>query len=116
MTVARTPARLTQLKRTASQARAFGVAAELITATEAGRRWPLMRTDDLIGAVWLPGDGKANPADVTAALARGARARGVTIIEGIKVTGVRTAGGGGAGVGTPDGAVNVQVAGNVAGR
>ena len=40
-----------------------------------------MRTDDLIGAVWLPGDGKANPADVTAALARGARAGGVSIFE-----------------------------------
>jgi glycine cleavage system aminomethyltransferase T/glycine/D-amino acid oxidase-like deaminating enzyme len=115
MTVARTPARLTQLKRTASQARAFGVAAELITAAEAGRRWPLMRTDDLIGAVWLPGDGKANPADVTAALARGARARGVTIIEGIKVTGVRTAGGGVAGVVTPEGEINCEVVVNCAG-
>ena len=29
-----------------------------------------MRTDDLAGAVWLPGDGKANPADITQALAK----------------------------------------------
>ena len=37
---------------------------------------PVMRTDDLTGGVWLPGDGKANPTDVTQALARGARAGG----------------------------------------
>ena len=40
-----------------------------------------MRTDDLVGAVWLPGDGKANPADITQALARGARNGGVRIFE-----------------------------------
>ena len=34
-----------------------------------------MRTDDLAGAVWIPGDGKANPADLTQALAQGARTR-----------------------------------------
>ena len=45
-----------------------------------------MRTDDLQGAVWLPGDGKANPADLTLALAKGARNRGVTILEGVRVT------------------------------
>ena len=49
-----------------------------------------MRTDDLQGAVWLPGDGKANPADLTQALAKGARNRGVKIFEGVRVTGRRS--------------------------
>jgi len=48
-----------------------------ISVAEAGAMWPLMRTDDLAGAIWLPNDAKANPADLTQALARGARGRGV---------------------------------------
>ena len=35
-----------------------------------------MRVDDLLGALWLPGDGKVNPTDVTQSLAKGARMRG----------------------------------------
>jgi 4-methylaminobutanoate oxidase (formaldehyde-forming) len=52
-----------------------------------------MRIDDLDGAVWLPGDGKANPADLTQALAKGARNRGARVHEGIKVTAVDASGG-----------------------
>ena len=47
-----------------------------------------MRTDDLQGAIWIPGDGKANPADLTMSLAKGARNRGATLLEGVEVTGV----------------------------
>lgn len=71
VTVARTPERMTLLKRNVAAARSFGVEAELVTPSEAGRLWPLMRTDDLVGAVWLPGDGKANPTDLTQSLAKG---------------------------------------------
>jgi 4-methylaminobutanoate oxidase (formaldehyde-forming) len=46
-----------------------------------------MRTDDLLAAVWLPGDGKANPADLTQPIAKGARAGGARMIEGVRVTG-----------------------------
>ena len=89
--MARTAERLIQLKRTASMARGFGVEAEEIGLGEAVRRWPLMRTDDLTGAVWLPGDGKGNPAYITAALARGARAGGVHIFEKTRADGVAIA-------------------------
>jgi 4-methylaminobutanoate oxidase (formaldehyde-forming) len=93
LSVARTPERLIQLKRTAASARAYGVDCQLISPREAGALWPLMRTEDLIGAVWLPGDGKANPSDLTQALARGARTGGTQIIEKTRVTGIETAGG-----------------------
>ncbi|MDJ1160066.1 FAD-dependent oxidoreductase [Chelatococcus sp. SYSU_G07232] len=89
ITVARTAERMTQLKRTASAAHAQGVAIEVLTPREAGEKWPIMRTDDLVGAVWLPGDGKANPADITQALARGARTGGARILERTRVTGIR---------------------------
>jgi 4-methylaminobutanoate oxidase (formaldehyde-forming) len=90
VSVARTPERMTQLRRTISAARAQGVDIEELSPKEAGDKWPVMRTDDLVGGVWLPGDGKANPADITQALARGARSGGAIVREGVRVTGVET--------------------------
>src|SRR5512139_3648915 len=86
LAVARTADRMIQLKRTAAVAQAYGVTCDVIGPSEAGKLYPLMRTDDLEGAVWLPGDGKANPADLTLALAKGARNRGVKMFEGVRVT------------------------------
>lgn len=88
LTVARTPERMIYLRRTISSARAQGVEIEELSAAEAGEKWPVMRADDLLGGVWLPGDGKANPTDVTQALARGARMGGARIFEKTRVTGV----------------------------
>ncbi|MGF6647359.1 GcvT family protein [Paraburkholderia sp. GAS82] len=90
LSVARTAERMTQLKRTAAVARAYGVTCDVISPREAGDLWPVMRTDDLLGAVWLPGDGKANPTDLTQALARGARTRGARIVENTRVTAIHT--------------------------
>src|SRR4029077_15054161 len=75
--------RLIELKRGASMAKCFGVDVEVISPAEAGRLWPLMRTDDLAGAVWIPGDGRTNPIDTTLAMARGARNGGATIVENV---------------------------------
>src|ERR671935_149916 len=88
LSVARTPDRMIELKRGASMARCFGVDVEVITPSEAGRLWPLMRTDDLAGAVWIPRDGRTNPIDTTLALAKGARQGGATIVENVTVTGI----------------------------
>src|SRR6202050_3676127 len=67
VTVARTPDRLTQLRRTAATAEAYQLDCELISPKRASELYPVMRTDDLAGAIWLPGDGRANPSDLTAA-------------------------------------------------
>jgi len=83
--VARTPDRMTQLKRNAAVARAHDVPCEVISRERAGELWPPMRTHDLVGAVWLPSDGKANPTDLTQSLAKGARSRGAKIAEGTRV-------------------------------
>jgi 4-methylaminobutanoate oxidase (formaldehyde-forming) len=96
--VARTPERMTQLKRNAAVARAHDVPCEVITPQRAGALWPPMRIDDLVGAVWLPSDGKANPTDLTQSLARGARQHGATLHEGVRVTGVTVKDGRAAGV------------------
>lgn len=89
--VAATPARMQVLKKQAAMARSFGVACELISPAEALEKYPILRTDDLQGAIWLPGDGKANPADLCMSLAKGARNRGVRMAEGVQVVEVLSA-------------------------
>jgi heterotetrameric sarcosine oxidase gamma subunit len=115
ISVARTAERLIELKRGASMARCFGVDIEVISPSEAGRLWPLMRTDDLAGAVWIPGDGRTNPIDTTLAMARGARQGGATIIDNVTVTGIRREWGAATGVNTDQGDIACEVVVNCAG-
>jgi 4-methylaminobutanoate oxidase (formaldehyde-forming) len=115
ISVARTAERLIELKRGASMARCFGVDVQVISPSEAARLWPLMRTDDLAGAVWIPGDGRTNPIDTTLALARGARNGGATIIENTPVSGIRRQGGAAIGVYTGHGDITCEVVVNCAG-
>jgi glycine cleavage system aminomethyltransferase T/glycine/D-amino acid oxidase-like deaminating enzyme len=89
--VAATPERMKVLRRQLALARSFGVECEEISPARAGELFPVMRTDDLAGAIWIPGDGKANPADLTMSLAKGARRRGAKIVEGAEVIGVSAA-------------------------
>jgi 4-methylaminobutanoate oxidase (formaldehyde-forming) len=120
LAVARTQDRMTYLKRSAAMANAQNVACEVLTAKQAGEKYPIMRTDDLVGAVWLPGDGKANPADITQALAKGARTNGVRIFEKTRVTAIDTADGANGrrvtGVQTTEGAIKAEVVVNCAGQ
>ena len=109
LTVARTPERMTLLKRLAAAAKAQGVVCELISPKDAGERYPVMRTDDLVGAAWLPADGKANPADITQALAKGAKQLGVKIFEQTKVTALEVVDGRARGVVTAQGTITADV-------
>jgi 4-methylaminobutanoate oxidase (formaldehyde-forming) len=88
LNVAKTPERLKLFKRQMARARSFGIEFEFITPAEAGAMVPILRTDDLCGAVWIPDDGKANPTDLTQSLARGARMHGVRILEHTRVVDV----------------------------
>ena len=90
LNVAGTPERLKLMRRQMARAASFGVEFEFVSPTRAGEIAPILRTGDLTGAVWIPGDGKANPTDLTQSLARGARMRGARIVEGVRALGVRT--------------------------
>ena len=114
--VARTQERMVQLRRTAAVGAAYGLESEVITPEEAAEHWPIIDSGDLLGALWLPSDGTANPTDLTQALAKGARDRGVRIREGVRVTGVRTAAGVVTGVETDSGPVEAGVVVNCAGQ
>ena len=72
--VARCPERMTQLRRTVAMAQYLGVEASMIDTEAAHEKCPLMNTEDLLGAAWLPGDGKVQPEQTTLSLASGARA------------------------------------------
>ncbi len=114
--VARTEDRMTQLRRTAATASAYGLECSMMTPDEARERWPVMRVDDLLGAIWLPGDGRADPSDLTMALARGARMGGVQVVEHTRVLDVLTADGAVTGVRTERGDVEAEVVVNCAGQ
>lgn len=116
LSVARTADRMTVLKRTAASARAQGVEIDVISPREAGDLWPVMAIDDLVGAVWLPGDGKANPTDLTQSLAKGARNRGAKIFERVKVTGITVKNGVACGVETNRGDIVAEIVVNCAGQ
>ena len=85
--------RWTEVKRQATTARSFGLEMHLLSPKEAQDLWPVMTVDDVVGAAFLPTDGQANPSDIAQALAKGARARGVTIAEDVAVTGIEVEGG-----------------------
>jgi 4-methylaminobutanoate oxidase (formaldehyde-forming) len=121
VTVARTGDRMMALRRTAATAEAFGLECELISPARAAELYPIMEVSDLVGAIWLPGDGRANPTDLTAALARGARMRGATIRERTRVTRIGVSRGSGsgaavAGVRTEEGDVEADIVINCAGQ
>ncbi|MEX2145405.1 MAG: FAD-binding oxidoreductase [Candidatus Rokuibacteriota bacterium] len=95
--------------------RRCGVDVRVISPDEARALVPALRVDDLIAAVWGPGDGLAGPAEVTAGFARRARELGARIVEGVTVTGVAHAGGRVTGVTTTRGSISAPIVVNAAG-
>ena len=116
VTVARSEDRMIQLRRTAATAEAFDLECELLSPQDALARFPVMSVDDLVGAIWLPGDGKANPTDLTSALAKGARQRGARIFEHTRVLDVLVTDGRVTGVRTDAGEIEAEVVVNCAGQ
>lgn len=77
--MAQTQARMDEYMVYATTAETVGVPYEWLTPAQIKSRYPLVRTEDLVGAIYHPTDGYINPADVTMAMAKGARQRGVMI-------------------------------------
>jgi glycine/D-amino acid oxidase-like deaminating enzyme len=95
--------------------RRLGADVRVITPDDARKIVPALRVDDLIAAVWGPGDGLAGPAEVTAGFARRARELGVRIVEGVLVSSIERAKGRVAGVTTSDGTITAPLVINAAG-
>ena len=86
ITAALTGERLEELHRSAAMARAFGVEVEEISPSEIKQRYEHLNIDGVTGGVYLPLDGQGDPANIALALAKGARQRGATVQERVKVT------------------------------
>ncbi|MCL6640992.1 MAG: FAD-binding oxidoreductase, partial [Candidatus Rokubacteria bacterium] len=95
--------------------RRLGVDVRRIAPAEARALVPGLRVDDLIAAVWGPGDGVAGPAEVTEGFARRARELGARIVEGIEVAAIALERGRVTGVRTRQGDVAAAVVVNAAG-
>ena len=115
ITVARTEGRMDELKKITSLARVSGIEIEPITIREAGEMWPLMRTDDLVGAIHVLKDGQTLPTETAKAMAKGAADGGAFIFEGVKVTAIRRRGGAVTGVSTDRGEIECEVVVNCGG-
>ena len=75
----------------------------------------MMNVDDLVGAVFLPGDGQTNPIDTTRAFARGAEMYGASIFENIRVTAIHQKDGRVTGVARDQGDIQAEYVVNCAG-
>ena len=107
--------RMEELRRQAGWAKTFGLPLELISAAEAKERFPLMSTDGVLGAAWLPTDGYLDPSQLTYALADGARGGGCEIFTNTRVTGIDVERGRVRGVRTERGEIEAEVVVNAGG-
>jgi glycine cleavage system aminomethyltransferase T/glycine/D-amino acid oxidase-like deaminating enzyme len=101
--------RMEELRRQAGWAKTFGLPLELISAAEAKELFPLMSAEGVLGAAWLPTDGYIDPAQLTYALADGARRGGCRIFTETRVTGIEVRDGRVRGVRTERGDVKAEV-------
>lgn len=86
--LARTEDRWDEYMYYAGVARTIGVKLNLLTPAMVKEIWPLCETDAIIGAIQHPDDGYIQPADLTQALAHGARSLGAEIYRHTTVTGI----------------------------
>jgi dimethylglycine dehydrogenase len=77
--LARTRDRMDEFLFYKGVAETIGVEVKMLAPQQVKEAWPLCEIDGLVGAIQHPGDGYIQPADLTQALARGARAMGAQI-------------------------------------
>ena len=115
ITVARTRARMDELRHIVSLGRVFGIEIHEITPREAGERLPLIVTDDIAGAIYIPTDGLAVPGDAAMAMAAAAESAGASLFEETKVTAIHQRNGAVSGVSTAKGDIECEYVVNCAG-
>ena len=84
--------RLAEYERLAQTGRYYGIDSAILSPAEAKQVHPLLNVDDIYGALHSPTDGTLDPAGLTTAYARGARALGANVVEGVRATALLTEG------------------------
>ena len=110
-----TPDRQQEHRRQEGWAKTFGLPLEEIGSAEAKRLFPIMSTEGVLGAIYLPTDGHLDPSGLAMALAQGARQRGATIRTGTRVVGITRREGRVHEVQTDQGVIRTDVVVNAAG-
>ncbi len=86
--LASNPDRWDEYMQYAGVADTIGIEVERLTPDQVKEIWPLCNTEGLLGAIRHPGDGYIQPADLTQAMAKGARDMGATIYRNTTVSGI----------------------------
>ncbi|MDH4110946.1 MAG: FAD-dependent oxidoreductase, partial [Gammaproteobacteria bacterium] len=107
--------RLEEFRRVAAFNRYCGIDVQEISPHQVQQLFPLAKVDDIEAGFYVKEDGRVNPVDVTMALGKGARMRGVKIFEGVPATGVLQKNGRVTGVTTPYGDIQTDYVVNCAG-
>jgi 4-methylaminobutanoate oxidase (formaldehyde-forming) len=107
--------RLEEYRRVAAFNRFLGIDVHEISPAEVKELFPPARIDDIHAGFYVREDGRVNPVDATMAIAKGARLKGVRVIEGVSVTGVSTERGAVKSVTTTSGEIECEVVVNCAG-
>jgi 4-methylaminobutanoate oxidase (formaldehyde-forming) len=113
--VASSAARWSEIRRALTQAKSFGFEAHILSPREAQDLFPYMTTEGVVGAAFMPSDGYVDPYTLTQAYAKGARAGGVRIRQGVLVTDLVVADGRVTQVVTDHGSISCDVLVNCAG-
>ncbi len=108
LSVATHDGRLEDLKRRADMAKVFDLQVDVLGPEGCRDHYPMMNIDDIVGGIFIPSDGQANPIDITQALAKGARNGGAQIFENTLVTKVVHSDGKITGVETDNGAIEAD--------
>lgn len=107
--------RAEEVKRLAAAASFYGLDCEIVSPSETKAKYPMLNADDVHCGLWIGADGQADPANVTLAMAKGARQQGAQVFENIKVTAIHKKDGRVAGVATDRGDIEAEYVVNCAG-
>jgi glycine/D-amino acid oxidase-like deaminating enzyme len=107
--LAHAPHAIEALQHYQDQAKKRGIGSRMITGAEAATLHPLLNAKAVTAAWYNPLSGRVNPADLTAAYAKGARQRGAKLIEGCAALDIEVCNGRVTGVNTSQGSLSADV-------
>src|SRR5205823_1173527 len=113
--LARTTDRVDEFRHVAAQARAQHLDVELLSPSQIKARHPFLELDGIRLGLWDPGDGDIDPAQLTQALAKGARDLGASVYRHTRVDAIRELPAGGWSIQTPAGSIETEYVINAAG-
>ena len=113
--LAHTAERADEFRHVVAQARAQGTEFELLSPAEIKQHHPFLELDDIRLGLWDPSDGDLDPAQLTQALAKGARDRGAAVYRHTRVTALRALASGGWRIETTAGPIDAEYVINAAG-